>query len=89
MGHPQRLFSKDEPQFNPSSNFNWNHLNMYASSHLRTRPASSIREAVSLPGSAFADLPLLSHQRHSSASSRIWALQFPPRSLGIFSHRLF
>ena len=45
VGHPQRLFSKDEPQFNLSSKANWNHSNMYAPSHLRTRPVSSFREA--------------------------------------------
>ena len=30
--------------FNPSSNVNWNHSNMYASSHLRTRLATSFQE---------------------------------------------
>ena len=64
--------------------------------NLRTRPDRNFREAVSLPGSAFVDnlcpwssLPLLSHQRCSSVSSRIWALQFPPRSLDMFARCLF
>jgi len=48
------------------------------------------RSTVCLPGSAFADLPLLSRQRRSSVPSRKWTLQFPPRSLNnMFAHRLF
>jgi len=49
-GTPSETFLKGRPttvysMFNPLSNANWNHGNMYPSSHLRTRLATSFREA--------------------------------------------
>ena len=58
---------------------------------LHTRSATSFRQAPCpcLVVLYWWSLSLLLHQCHSSASSRIWALQFPPRSLNMFDHHLF
>ena len=91
--HPQRLFSKDDPQQYIACSIP--HLMpigitqtcmcLYISGLARHQV---FEKTVCLPGSAFADLPLPSHQHHSSAPSRIWVLQFSPRSLNMFAHCL-